>query len=645
MSFEQLQLSPLILKAIKAKGHTTPTQIQQDAIPVILSGKDVIAKAPTGTGKTGAFMLPAIERVAQSKNRQKPQILVLAPTRELASQTDNVANEYGSGVGIKTVSILGGMPYREQQRKLSRPVDVIIATPGRLIDYIERGDLDLSSISMLILDEADRMLDMGFIEDVEFIASKIPKKRQTLLFTATMDKRLISLSQNILRAPHMIEVKNANVTLDNISQRIHLANDNEHKFKLLKHLLSEENIFKAIIFSATKRNADKLVRDLTQDGHRVSALHGDLNQRKRNKVIADFRTGKIQFLIATDVAARGIDIDDVSHVINYDLPKFAEDYVHRIGRTGRAGRDGIAISFVLSSDHPNLKKIERFTVQTIPHSTIKGLEPKPQTRSHGGGGGHGGGRGDKRSFGGGSGQKRSFGGGQKRSFGDKPKRSFGDKPERSFGDKPKRSFGDRPERSGFGDKPKRSFSGNTERGNFGDKPKRSFGDRPERSFGDKPKRSFGDRPERGSFGDKPKKSFEGNSERGNFGDKPKRSFSDRPERGSFGDKPKRSFEGNSERGNFGDKPKRSFGDRPERSFGERSEKRSFGDKPKRSFGDKPERSFGDKPKKSFGGNTERGNFGDKPKKTFGGRDFVKKDFSKDAKKPFKRHFKKDKDKA
>jgi len=609
MSFEQLHLSALLLKAIKAKGYTIPTPIQQQAIPVILAGKDVIAKAPTGTGKTGAFMFPALNMIAESKNRQKPQILVLTPTRELATQIDNVTIQYGSDLKIKTISILGGMPYREQQRKLSRPGDIIVATPGRLIDYIERGDLDLSSISMLILDEADRMLDMGFIEDVEFIASKIPKKRQTLLFTATMDKRLISLSQNILRSPQMIEVKNANVTLDNISQRIHLANDNEHKFKLLKHLLSEENIFKAIIFSATKRNADKLTRDLIQDGYRVAALHGDLNQRKRNKVIADFRTGRFQFLIATDVAARGIDIDDVSHVINYDLPKFAEDYVHRIGRTGRAGRDGIAISFVLSSDHPTLKKIERFTVQTIPHTTIKGLEPKPQNKSHGGG--HGGGRGgEKRSFGGGGGQKRSFGGGQKRSFGDKPKRSFGDRPEKSFGDKPKKSFG-----------------GNFERGNFGDKPKRSFGDRPERSFSDKPKRSFGDRPERGSFGDKPKKSFAGPSER---------SFSERSEKRSFGDKPKRSYEGNSERGSFGDKPKKSFGDRPERG--------SFGDKPKKTLNGNFERgNFGDKPKKSFGDRPERGSFGDKPKKSFGGdRDF-KKSFSKDSKKPFKRHFKKDKE--
>jgi len=578
MSFQDLHLSPLLLKAVKAKGYTSPTPIQQQAIPVILSGQDLIGKAPTGTGKTAAFMLPALHKIAESSSRQNPQVLVLSPTRELANQITQVISDYGKEINVKPVSILGGMPYREQQRKLSRPHDIIIATPGRLIDYIKKGDLTLSAVSMLILDEADRMLDMGFIEDVEFIASKISKKRQTLLFTATMDKRLISLSQNLLRSPQMVEVKNENVTLDNISQRIHLANDNEHKFKLLHHLLSAENIFKAVIFSGTKHNADRLTRDLSKFNLRTGALHGDMNQKKRNRTIADFREGKIQFLVATDVAARGIDINDITHVINYDLPKFAEDYVHRIGRTGRAGREGIAISFVLSSDHNTLQKIERFTRQTIPHSTIKGLEPKPQTKSQGGSGGNS--RGGYK--------KKSFGGSQKRSFGDKPKRSFGGQSDRKFGER-------------------------SEKRSFGDKPKRSFGDRPERNFNERSeKRSFGDKPKR-SFGDKPKKSFGGNFERGNFGDKPKRSF--------------------------GDKPERSFGDKPERSFGERSEKRSFGDKPKRSFGDKP--------KKSANGNFERGNFGDKPKKSFGGRDSSKKDFgksfSKDSKKPFKRHFKKDKE--
>ncbi|MDX2165022.1 MAG: DEAD/DEAH box helicase [Gammaproteobacteria bacterium] len=640
MSFHELHLAAPLLAAIQSKGYKKPTPIQQKAIPIILSGNDLIGKAPTGTGKTAAFMLPALHKIAGSSHRQHPQVLVLSPTRELANQITQVIYDYGKEMGVKPVSILGGMPYRDQQRKLSRSHDIIIGTPGRLMDYIRRGALDLSHISMLILDEADRMLDMGFIEDVEFIASQIPKKRQTLLFTATTDKRLLLLSQNILRTPQFIEVEHEKATLDNIQQYLYVTNDGSHKFKLLQHLLKEENVFKAVIFSGTKHNADRIARDLTQLNFQAGALHGDMNQKKRNRTITDFRTGKIQFLVATDVAARGIDINDISHVINYDLPKFSEDYVHRIGRTGRAGKEGVAISFASSNEFPALKKIERFTRQPISQKTVKGLEPHSQPK-------------EEKSFGNKS--KKKFGG----KFGGRPERSFSERNERSekrsFGNKPKRSFRSDSDRD-VGDKPKKKFGGNFERGNFGDKPKRRFGDKPERnftdrnersekrSFGDKPKRSFGDRPERSfsersekrSFGDKPKRSFGGNSDR-NFGDKPKRTFGDRPERSfsersekrSSGEKPKRSFGGNSDR-NFGDKPKRNFGDRPERSFGERSEKRSFGDKPKRSFGGNSDRNFGDKPKKKFGAR-------DAGKKDFG------KSFNKDSKKPFKKHFKKDKE--
>ncbi len=611
MQFSQLHLSPSLLSALKVKGYQSATPIQQQAIPVILSGKDVIGKAPTGTGKTAAFMLPALHKIAESEHRQKPQVLVLSPTRELANQITAVIHDYGKDIHVKPVSILGGMPYRDQQRKLSKPHDIIIGTPGRLMDYIRKGALDLSRISLLILDEADRMLDMGFIEDVEFIASKLSKKRQTLLFTATMDNRLISLSKNILQSPQFIEVKNENVTLDNISQRIHIANDNEHKFKLLKHLLTAENIFKAVIFSGTKHNADRLARDLEREGLQMGALHGDMNQKKRNRTIADFRTGKIQFLVATDVAARGIDINDVSHVINYDLPKFAEDYVHRIGRTGRAGREGIAISFVSSNDRHVLQKIERFTRQTIPHSTIKGLEPHSQPKSSSS-------HKSKKSFGGKP--KRSFGGNSDRDFGHKPKKKFGDKFKRDFSDRPERNFNDRSEKRDFRDKPKKNFGGNFDRGNFGDKPKKKFGDKFKRDFSDRPERNFNDRSEKRDFRDKPKKNFGGNFDRGNFGDKPKKKF--------------------------GDKFKRDFSDRPERNFNDRSEKRDFRDKPKKNFGGNFERgNFGDKHKKKFGDKFER-NFDDKPKKNFGNRDFAKKDFgksfNKDSKKPFKKKFKKDK---
>jgi superfamily II DNA/RNA helicase len=300
----------------------------------------------------------------------------LSPTRELATQITDVINKYGKELRVKAVCIFGGMPYREQLRKLSQPSDIIIATPGRLIDYMRRGSLDLSRIKMLILDEADRMLDMGFIEDVSYIAAATSKERQTLLFTATMNKKLIELASNILQSPQHIEVAHKTVTLDNITQRIHVADDIEHKSRLLQHLLTEENIYKAIIFLSTKRHADKLAKQLREEGHLVDALHGDISQRNRNKIITHFRTGKITLLVATDVAARGIDIQDISHVINYDLPKFAEDYVHRIGRTGRAGKSGIAVSFVLSSEGNLLKRIERFTAQPLPRDTIEGLEPR-----------------------------------------------------------------------------------------------------------------------------------------------------------------------------------------------------------------------------------------------------------------------------
>lgn len=375
MSFEKLNLSENILKALAKSGYTTPTPIQAQAIPRALAGKDLIATAQTGTGKTAAFMLPAIELLAQSKETQKPRILVLTPTRELATQVNDAAKKYGSFMRINVVNILGGMPYHVQIRQLSRPVDIIVATPGRLIDYLDRGKLDLSEIQMLILDEADRMLDMGFIDAVRYIAKETPANRQTLLFTATLDKRLAQLAQSILNEPERIEVASKGITLDNIEQRVYLADDEKHKNGLLQHLLEEENIDKAIIFSATKRNADKLARQLYDMGLSAAALHGDMPQHKRNKTITGLRHGKIQLLVATDVAARGIDISEVSHVINYDLPKFAEDYVHRIGRTGRAGKSGIAISLVSFDTINDLKRIERFTNQNIKQTTVAGLEP------------------------------------------------------------------------------------------------------------------------------------------------------------------------------------------------------------------------------------------------------------------------------
>lgn len=376
INFSDLELNPQLLKALEKSGYNQPTPIQAQAIPRALLGKDLIATAQTGTGKTAAFVLPALERLTQTPLAGKARILILTPTRELATQITDAIAKYGSFLRINTVSVVGGMPYPAQLRQLSRPVDVIVATPGRLIDHLERGKVDLSAVQMLVLDEADRMLDMGFIDAVKHIAASTPETRQTLLFTATMDEKLARLARTILREPERIEIASKTMTLDQIEQRLYVADDENHKYLLLQHLIEEENMDKAIIFSATKRNADMLARKLYEQGHATGALHGDMNQHRRNKTITSLRRNQIQFLVATDVAARGIDISDISHVINYDLPKFAEDYVHRIGRTGRAGRSGIAISLILANEGMDLRRIERYTKHQIAEAVVPGLEPK-----------------------------------------------------------------------------------------------------------------------------------------------------------------------------------------------------------------------------------------------------------------------------
>jgi len=377
MSFETLQLSPTILKAIAACGYTTPTPIQKQAIPLALAGKDLIGSAQTGTGKTAAFVLPALQLLTTPSpvNGKGPRILVLTPTRELANQVTDAVRSYGKFMRVKSGAILGGMPYREQLMLLSQPVDLIVATPGRLIDHLERGRINLSRLELLILDEADRMLDMGFSDDVDKIAAAAPAGHQTLLFTATMDDVMARLAQRLLKDPVRIEVAGQKTILAQIEQRLHVVDNLQHKNRMLQHFVADGSVTKAIIFSATKRDADNLVRDLHAQGHAAAALHGDMNQNARNKTIMNMRRGKVRLLVATDVAARGLDVAGISHVINFDLPRFAEDYVHRIGRTGRAGASGIAISFVSLNDINYLDKIERFTGQTLPLHVIPGLEP------------------------------------------------------------------------------------------------------------------------------------------------------------------------------------------------------------------------------------------------------------------------------
>jgi superfamily II DNA/RNA helicase len=383
MKFEELNLAPPLLQALAACGYQEPTPIQARTIPALLAGGDLIGSAQTGTGKTAAFVLPALHRLAAPAQHAKaarrgvgvPRVLVLAPTRELAQQVADQVVRYGQFLRVKTVCIYGGAPYPVQNRQLERGVDVLVATPGRLIDHIDRGRIDLSGIEMLIIDEADRMLDMGFIDDVDRIAALTPKTRQTVLFSATFDGAIARLAARLLRDPVRVDVKEKSAPLA-IEQRVHFADDHAHKHRLLDHLLADTAIGQSIVFIATKRDAEALATRLQGQGHAAAALHGDMNQRERTRTLQEMRRGRVRTLVATDVAARGLDVAGISHVINFDLPRQAEDYVHRIGRTGRAGAAGVAVSLARHSDRGALRQIERYTGTAIPTHVIPGLEPR-----------------------------------------------------------------------------------------------------------------------------------------------------------------------------------------------------------------------------------------------------------------------------
>ena len=380
MNFTQFSLHQGIDSAIQEAGYTTPTPIQHQAIPEILRGSDIRASAQTGTGKTAAFSLPTLHRLmtnSATQNCRGPRVLILTPTRELAMQVAAEAAKYAKFLPrMKTVCIYGGVPYPVQNRDLSRPYEILVATPGRLIDFMTRGKINLSRVEMLILDEADRMLDMGFIEPVEQIAAATPKNRQTLMFSATLKGPVLKLSQRLLTNPIEITIEPEKATISNIEQRFHFVDSLTHKQDLLEHLLTDATMNQAIIFIATKRHADELVDKLCEIGHNAAALHGDMNQKQRSRTIRRLRHGEIRILVATDVAARGIDVQTISHVINFDLPMCAEDYVHRIGRTGRAGASGVALSLVSNRDRKLLKQIEQFTKQKITTHVVPGMEPK-----------------------------------------------------------------------------------------------------------------------------------------------------------------------------------------------------------------------------------------------------------------------------
>ena len=405
MPFASLNLAPEIIKALAESGYTKPTPIQETAIPKMLEGCDIFASAQTGSGKTAAFLLPAlnlINKPAKTKSTG-PRVLILVPTRELAMQVATQAVKYSQHMSrVRTVCIYGGAPYPVQNKQLARPYEILVATPGRLIDHVERGRIDFSGVELFVLDEADRMLDMGFIQPVEHIASQLPADVQTVLFSATLEGNILRLSKNLLENPFQINLAADTKKHENIEQILYFADNLDHKLRLLDRLLEDNKEQQTIIFTSTKVFAGELASILREQGQAVGVLHGDLDQRRRTSTIRQLREGQISVLVATDVAARGIDIPTISLVINFDLPANIEDYVHRIGRTGRAEAKGVAIAFALSRDRYLVEKIDRLTDSGVKIQTIPGLEPTMREQAgrrprrggfqHRGGGGGGGGQ-------------------------------------------------------------------------------------------------------------------------------------------------------------------------------------------------------------------------------------------------------------
>ncbi len=615
-TFAEFSLHETLQQALEGLGFTTPTPVQEQSIPAALEGKDLLVSSQTGSGKTAAFLLPTLHNLAGQetfvpfKERMKavtqPNILVLCPTRELAQQVSQDAIAFVRHMkGVRIAAIMGGMPFGKQIQQL-KGAQVIVATPGRLLDLVNRRQLKLDKVEALIVDEADRMLDLGFSEDLEAISDLAGNRRQTLMFSATFADRIIRLAERMMNEPERIAIETGHSTNTDITQTLHWTDGFEHKKKLLTHWLADETLDQAVVFASTQEDTDMLAEELAEAGHSVVALHGAMPQTVRNRRLRSIREGRAKILVATDVAARGLDVPTISHVINFGLPMKHEDYVHRIGRTGRAGRTGQAITLATYRERGKIRALEDYLDARLSVSEIEGLEPSPppaRSGRDGGGRGRGGNGGRDGRRGGGFGGGRRFEGESnfKRREGgrdDRPRRSFDDKPrgERPFGgeDRPRREFNsDRPRREGgFEDRPRREFNSDRPRreGGFNDKSRFDSNDDNRGNRVDyKPRRENG-------FGDRPKRSFGGE-------DRPRRSFDDKPrgERPSFGgeDRPRREFNSDRPRreGGFNDKPRRSFDDKP------RGERPAFGgeDRPKRSFGgeDRPRRSFDDKPRRKF----------------------------------------------
>ena len=384
MSFDSLGLSAEILRAVSEKGYTTPTPIQQQAIPLVIEGRDLMGGAQTGTGKTAGFTLPLLQRLMNTnkphKGRRPLRCLILTPTRELAAQVHESVQMYGRHLPLKSAVVFGGVSINPQKMKLIKGLDILVATPGRLLDHVSQRSADLSNIDILVLDEADRMLDMGFIHDIKKVLALLPKEKQTLLFSATFSSDIKKLANNLLNNPALIEVAQINTTAERIDQVVHHV-DKGRKRELLSFLIGSNNWKQVLVFTRTKHGANRLAEQLGKDGIPSAAIHGNKSQGARTKALADFKAGKVRVLVATDIAARGIDIDQLPHVVNFELPNVAEDYVHRIGRTGRAGNEGQAMSLVCVDELKLLKDIERLTKNEIPKMTTEGYEVDPSIKA------------------------------------------------------------------------------------------------------------------------------------------------------------------------------------------------------------------------------------------------------------------------
>ena len=385
MHFSDLGLAEELVRAVTEHGYTEPTPIQQQAIPAVLAGGDLLAGAQTGTGKTAGFVLPILHRLSDksvkgpSSGRPPVRALILTPTRELAAQVEESVRIYGKHTKLSSMVMFGGVSINPQITRLRSRVDILVATPGRLLDHVGQKTLDLSQVEILVLDEADRMLDMGFIHDIKKILALLPKQRQNLLFSATFSDEIKALADGLLNKPALIEVARRNATADTISQKVYGV-DRERKRELLSHLIKKHQWYQVLVFMRTKHGANRLAEQLDKDGISAMAIHGNKSQGARTRALSEFKDGKLQVLVATDIAARGIDISELPHVVNYELPNVPEDYVHRICRTGRAGSTGEAISLVCVDEHKFLADIEHLIKRKLPRESVPGFEPDPNAR-------------------------------------------------------------------------------------------------------------------------------------------------------------------------------------------------------------------------------------------------------------------------